>query len=140
MNQPRSGALEAAVLIVEDHAPMRTALYDLIRHSFPKLRVIDAYDGASALAHFEAHRPSFVLMDINLPDANGLDLTRTIKKLSPATMVALTSIETNAHIAAQALAANAAAFIGKDKLFDEIVPLIGAAVTLTEWMGVTAPS
>jgi DNA-binding NarL/FixJ family response regulator len=140
MSQPGNVAPEAAVLIVEDHAPMRTALYDLIRHSFPKLRVIDAYDGATALAHFEAHRPSFVLMDINLPDANGLDLARTIKKRSPATIVAVTSIETNAHIAAQALAANAVAFIGKDKLFDEIVPLVRAAVTLTQWMDVTAPS
>jgi len=134
MSQSGNGALAAAVLIVEDHAPMRTALYHLIRHSFPRLRVIDAYDGATALAHFDAYRPSFVVVDKNLPDANGLDLTRAIKKLSPATMVAVTSIDTNAHIAAQAAAAGAVAFIGKDKLFDEIVPLIGAAVTLTGWM------
>jgi DNA-binding NarL/FixJ family response regulator len=91
---------------------------------------------ATAMAHFDARRPLFVVVDKNLPDANGLDLTRTIKKLSPATMVAVTSIETNAHIGAQALAAGAVAFIGKDKLFDEIVPLVGAAVTLTEWMEV----
>ncbi len=133
MSQPRSGALEATVLIVEDHAPMRTALYHLIRHSFPRLRVIDAHDGASALTHVDAHRPSFVVVDKNLPDANGFDLTRTIKKLSPSTLVAVTSIEKNALIAAQALAAGAVAFIGKDKLFDEIVPLVGAAVTLTDW-------
>jgi DNA-binding NarL/FixJ family response regulator len=139
MSLSGNGALEAAVLIVEDHAPMRTALYDLIRHSFPRLRVIDAYDGATALAHFDAHRPSLVVMDVNLPDANGLDLVRTIKKLSPATMVAAISIETNARVAAQALAAGAVAFVGKDKLFDEIVPLVGAAVTLTEWAGATAP-
>lgn len=138
MSQRGNGALEPTVLIVEDQAPMRTALYDLIRERFPMLRVVDAYDGATALAHFEAHRPSFVLMDINLPDANGLDLTRTIKRRSPATMVAAISIEANAHIAAQALAAGAAAFICKDRLFEEIVPLISAAVTLTNWMGVSA--
>ena len=134
MSQPRNGAVGAAVMIVEDHAPMRTALYHLIRRSYPRLRIIDAHDGATALTHFDAHRPSFVVVDKNLPDANGIDLTRTIKKLNPATLVAVTSIETNAHIAAQALAAGAAAFIGKDKLFDEIVPLVGAAVTLTAWV------
>lgn len=139
MRQPRNRALAASVLIVDDDSPLRTALYDLLRHSFPKLRVVDAYDGATALAHFDAHRPSFVLVDVNLPDANGFDLARTIKKRSPATMIALTSIEANAHIAAQALAAKAVAFIGKDRLFEEIVPLIRAAVTLTEWAAGTRP-
>ncbi|MDQ5849031.1 MAG: response regulator [Pseudomonadota bacterium] len=128
------------MLIVEDQAPMRAALCDLIETWFPKLRVIHAPDGATARKLFDARRPAFVLVDKNLPDANGLDLARTIKKLSPATMIAVTSVETNAHIAAQARAAGAVAFIGKDRLFDELRPLIGAAVTLMEWMHGNASS
>jgi DNA-binding NarL/FixJ family response regulator len=134
MSQLAKVAHQPAVLIVDDEASMREALQDLIRQSFPTLRVVDAHDGATALAHFEAHQPLFVLVDKNLPDTSGLDLTRTIKKLNPATLVAVISVETNAHIAAQALAAGAVAFVGKDKLFDEVVPLVGAAVSLQEWV------
>lgn len=119
---------------------MRSALYDLIRQSFPTLRVVGAYDGATALAHFESHTPSFILVDKNLPDTSGFDLTRAIKKKSPSTMVAVISVDSNAHIAAQALAAGAVAFVGKDNLFKEVVPLVRAAVTLAEWADNAAPS
>ena len=134
MSQSASGARQPAVLIVEDHEHMRGALNDLIRQSCPALRMFNAGDGATALAHFEAHQPAFVLVDKNLPDTNGLDLTRNIKKLDHAALVAVISVESNAHVAAQALAAGAVAFIGKDKLFDEVVLLVRAAVTLKQWV------
>ena len=137
MGQTASVAPEVAVLIVDDEATIRSALRDLIQTSYPQLQVIDAPDGATGRKLFDAHRPAVVLVDKNLPDANGIDLTRSIKKLSPTTMVAVISVETNAHIAAQALAAGAVAFVGKDRLFDEIVPLIGAAATLVAWVGDT---
>jgi DNA-binding NarL/FixJ family response regulator len=135
MGQAARVAPEVAVLIVDDEVTIRSALRDLIQTSYPQLRVIEAPDGANARKLFDAHRPAVVLVDKNLPDGNGIDLTRTIKKLSPATLVAVISIETNAHVATQAVAAGAAAFVGKDKLFDEIVPLIGAAATLAVWVG-----
>lgn len=138
MSQTARVAPEVAVLIVDDEVTIRSALRDLIQTSYPQLRVIDAPDGATARKLFDARRPALVLVDKNLPDANGIELTRTIKKLNPATLVAVISIETNAHIAAQALAAGAVAFVGKDRLFEEIVPLIGAAATLAVWVGDTA--
>ena len=138
MSQTARVAPEVAVLIVDDEVTIRSALRDLIQTSYPRLQVIDAPDGATARKHFDAHRPAVVLVDKNLPDADGIELTRTIKRLSPSTMVAVISIETNAHIAAQALAAGAVAFVGKDRLFDEVIPLIGAAATLAAWVKDTA--
>lgn len=138
MAQAARVAPEVAVLIVDDEVSIRSALRDLIQTSYPELRVVDAPDGATARKLFDAHRPAVVLVDKNLPDGSGIELTRNIKKLSPATLVAVISIETNAHVAAQAVAAGAAAFVGKDKLFDEVVPLVGAAATLAVWVGDTA--
>jgi DNA-binding NarL/FixJ family response regulator len=138
MSQAARVAPEVAVLIVDDEATIRSALRDLIQTSYPKLRVIDAPDGATARKLVDAHRPAVVLVDKNLPDENGIELTRTIKQLSPPTLVAVISIETNADTAAQALAAGAVAFVGKDRLFEEIVPLVGAAATLAVWAGDTA--
>lgn len=134
MKQSRNFAGEAAVLIVEDHAPMREALRACIEHAFPGLSIVEAPDRATALKGVEAHRPSLVLMDINLPDANGLDLTREILNLWPTAFVAAISVDASADLSARARAAGAVEFISKDKLFHSLVPLVGAAVTLTNWM------
>lgn len=121
------------MLIVEDHAPMREAMRVLIERSFPGLSVIEAPDGATALKVVEAHEPSFVLMDINLPDAHGLDLMRDILKQWPDTFVAAISMDTSADLPERVRAAGALDFIGKDKLFTTLLPLVGAAVTMTNW-------
>ncbi|GAB3479186.1 response regulator [Polaromonas eurypsychrophila] len=134
MSQPGSVRREAAVLIVEDHAPMREAIRVCIERFYPGLSVIEAPDGATALRYVEAHCPSIVFMDINLPDANGLDLTREILKKWPRTFVAAISIDTSADLPEQVRAAGAVEFIAKDKLFERLLPLVGAAVTLRNWM------
>ena len=107
MSQPTSVRCGAAVLIVEDHAPMREAMRVCIEGSFPGLSVIEAPNGATALKYVKAHCPSPALMDINLPDANGLDLTRDILKQWPGTFVAATSIDTSADLSKRARAADA---------------------------------
>ena len=122
------------MLIVEDHAPLREAIRVFIEHSFAGLSVIEAPDGATALKVVQAHGPCFVLMDINLPDANGLDLTRDIVKQRPGTLVAVISMDTSADLPELARAAGAVEFIGKDTLFKTLLPLVGAAVSLTHWM------
>lgn len=109
---------------------MRTS----IERAFPGLSVIEAPDGATALKCVEGHRPCLVLMDINLPDANGLGLTRDILKQWPCTLVAILSADTGADLPEQARAAGAVEFISKDRLFKSLLPLVGAAVTLTDWI------
>ena len=122
------------MLVVEDHVPMREAIRVCIESSFPGLSVIEASNGATALKCVEAHCPSLVLVDVNLPDADGVDLMRLILKQWPCTFVACISIDTSADLAERARAAGAVEFIGKDKLFKTLLPLVGAVFTLTNWM------
>jgi len=112
------------VLIVEDQAPMRTALRDFLTLTFPALHALEAADGIAAMTLFMEHRPPLVLMDVCLPDANGIELTRRIKAIAPETVVVVMSIQNGAHIVEQALAAGAAVFISKDRIFTELAPLI----------------
>jgi len=112
------------VLIVEDQAPMRTALRDFLALSFPAWLVLEAADGATAMKVFAEHRLPLVLMDVCLPDTNGIELTRRIKALAPGTAVVVMSIQNGAHIVEQALAAGAIVFISKDRIFNELAPLI----------------
>ena len=133
MSQPMSVEREAAVLIIDDHAPIREAISVCIKRSFPGISVIEAPNGATAMKYLEAHCPSLVLMDINLPDANGLDLTRDILKQRPGTFVVVISIDSSSDVTERAQAVGAVQFVGKDQLFASLLPLVGAAVTLANW-------
>lgn len=115
---------ERAVLIVEDQDNVRAALGELVRASFPRLRVLEAADAAVALEQFAAHRPVLVLTDIGLPGVSGVHLTRRLKQAAPQTVVIAMSIQTGRGLARRALAAGAAGFVGKDRIFEDLVPLI----------------
>lgn len=66
-------------LIVEDNAQFRNSLSELLGERFPCMVIEEAGDGAEALAKLAVHPPQIIFMDIKLPDANGLDLTRMIR-------------------------------------------------------------
>ena len=54
-------------------------------------RVLHAANGADAMKLFDRHHPGAVLVDVRLPDADGLELCRSFKKISPQTAVILFS-------------------------------------------------
>ncbi|MFA5081992.1 MAG: response regulator transcription factor [Hydrogenophilaceae bacterium] len=66
-------------LIVEDNASFRYSLSELLSERFPCMVIDEAGDGAEALAKLAAQPPELIFMDIKLPDANGLELTRMIR-------------------------------------------------------------
>jgi DNA-binding NarL/FixJ family response regulator len=115
---------QSAVLIVEDQAPMRQALREFLTLSFSAWQVLEASDAAEGLAQFIEHHPRLVLMDVCLPDGNGIELTRRIKAMAPEVIVVVMSIQNAPVIVEQALGAGAAEFISKDRIFSELPPLI----------------
>lgn len=79
------------VLIVEDNDEYRQSLQRLLSDRFPAMRISQAADGEQAL-HLALSRPfDLVFMDIRLPHANGLDLTRAIKAVHAATWICVIS-------------------------------------------------
>ena len=67
-------------LLVEDNAPFRQSLKKMLRERFLKMVVEEAEDGEEALEKVESSLPHLVFMDIKLPSANGLEITRKIKE------------------------------------------------------------
>ena len=66
-------------LLVEDNAPFRQSLKEMLCELFPRMVVEEAEDGEEALQKVESLLPHLVFMDIKLPDANGLELTKKIR-------------------------------------------------------------
>ncbi len=78
MTGTRSSAPGPTVLVVEDDDETRAALTrELTTRGY---RVSEAGDGRSAMVHWEGHRPDVVLLDLGLPDMDGLDIVRRIRR------------------------------------------------------------
>jgi DNA-binding NarL/FixJ family response regulator len=75
------------ILIVDDNSVLRETTRSILESKFPALRVYEAADGKEAFAQIQYHLPDLILMDIRLPDENGLQLTRKIKHLYPKMVV-----------------------------------------------------
>jgi DNA-binding NarL/FixJ family response regulator len=79
------------VLLVEDNLTYRGMLNQLLVERFPELQINEAGDGRQALLLSGSLDPDLVIMDIPLPERNGLDLTRLIKAEHPQTVVLVLS-------------------------------------------------
>ncbi|HXP12282.1 MAG TPA: response regulator [Stellaceae bacterium] len=80
-------AREVAVLIVDDEPPIRRFLKTSL--SAQGYRVIEAENGAAALKQMAEGKPDLVVLDLVLPDMNGLEVIRAIRKISDLPIVVL---------------------------------------------------
>ena len=77
------------VLVVEDDLAMRKLLRATLEsHGF---RVIEAVSAKEAMALFTSHNPSIVLLDLGLPDGDGLDVTRRLREFSRTPILVLSA-------------------------------------------------
>lgn len=116
------------MLIVEDQDYMRRMLREFLQTAFPDRNIHEAADGRSALALCSERRPRVVLMDIGLPDANGIELTARIKDMLPGTAVIMVSSLSGSPYVERAKAAGAAAFVAKENIHRDLLPAISAAL------------
>lgn len=66
-------------LIVEDNPAFRQSLSYMLHQRFPDMMLVEVDNGDEALRQIEKLHPDLVFMDVKLPNANGLDLTKIIK-------------------------------------------------------------
>lgn len=84
----------AHILIVEDDTVFRLTLRKILESRFPLHSIDEAEDGAEALSKIHFGVPDIIIMDINMPGENGLELTRKVKSIYPdAVVVILTSYD-----------------------------------------------
>lgn len=116
------------MLIVEDQENMRSKLREFLQNAFPEKQIREASDGRSALSLCRQHKPSVVLMDISLPDLNGIELTARIKVMSPDTTVIVVSGHTDRIYIERALAAGASAFVEKHLVHEKLLAAVRNAL------------
>jgi DNA-binding NarL/FixJ family response regulator len=115
------------LLLAEDHNLVRAGLADLLGSVTDFEIVAAAADGSEAVALASEHRPDVVLMDLLMPELDGIEATRRIVEADPAVqVVVLTSFSDRERIL-DALDAGAVGFLLKDAEPDELFRGIRAA-------------
>jgi two-component system nitrate/nitrite response regulator NarL len=113
------------VLVVDDDAGFRRVARRLLTvRGF--VVVADADSAEAALEAVRRHRPDGVLLDVNLPDRDGLSVTRTLLGGSDAPTVVLTSTDALGYPPALLAACGARAFVAKERLVEaDLLRLFG---------------
>ena len=114
------------VLLVDDHPVVREGLRIMLGTA-PNIEVVaEANDGFEAIEKANEHQPDVVLMDLRMPNLDGLEATRRIKRQLPATsVIVLTVYDNNAYIV-DAVRAGAGAYLLKDTSKDLLIHTIRA--------------
>lgn len=105
---------KARLLIVDDHLLSRKGIASLLA-TLPEVEVAgEAGDGVEALEQVRALAPDLVLMDINMPHANGIEATRRIKAEFPEVKVVILSVSDDVQDFFEAIKAGAQGYLHKN--------------------------
>jgi two-component system response regulator NreC len=115
------------LLLVDDHDVVRSGLRMLLE-SEPDVEIVaEASSGEEALALIESDRPDVVVMDIGLPDMNGIEATRKIKGIDERMAVVALTIHEDAEYFFQMLDAGASGYVPKRAAPEELLTAVRAA-------------
>ena len=114
------------ILIVDDHPLLRDGVASLVGTQPDMAIVAEASSGREAIDKFRAHRPDITLMDLRMPDMNGIEaITQIISEFADAKIIVLTTYSGDVQII-RALKAGAHGYLLKGLLRKELLDTIRA--------------
>jgi DNA-binding NarL/FixJ family response regulator len=116
--------MEVTVLIVDDNAQLRALMREIVAEASDLQVVGEAADGAEAMQLVQALRPAIVLLDLIMPQVNGLEVLRWIKVEHPETKVIIVTVHDEDAYRQAAETSGADAFLLKKTLGTVLLPTI----------------
>ncbi len=117
------------ILIVDDHALVRRGMYHVVLEGFPDADVVEADGAASALVLMRQKAADIALVDVRMPDADGLELLRSLKADWPEVPVIMLSTYENAPYVRRALSDGASGYLLKDATPEDLAQAINVAMS-----------
>ncbi len=121
------GSDPITVVLADDHVVVRSALRMLLEEESGIHVVAEAGDAESAIRYVNGHRPSVLILDINMPGGSGLAAIPTIREQSPETQIVMLTMQAETSAAREALQAGVLGYILKEAAGDELVKAVRLA-------------
>ncbi|HEV8540887.1 MAG TPA: response regulator transcription factor [Verrucomicrobiae bacterium] len=112
------------IVIADDHKLMREGLSSLLGQQGDIVVIGQANNGREAVQLTERLDPDVVVMDVSMPDLNGIDATRHIISRRPRTKVIALSMHSDRQFVAEMFRAGASGYLLKDSAFEELASAI----------------
>ena len=123
----KGGENPVRLLIVDDHALVRQGLRGILERE-PDIEVVgEAHNGREAVDLCRALGPNLLLMDVRMPEMDGLEATRIIKHERPEVGVLMVTMHDNQDYMREAAKAGAAGYVLKDAPRDELIAAVRRA-------------
>ncbi len=116
------------ILLADDHKIVRDGLRALLKNQSGMEVIAEAGDGRSTVQMVQELLPNVVIMDIAMPDMNGIEATRQITATAPNVKIVALSMHSDKRFVAEMLKAGASGYLLKDCAFEELDNAIRAVI------------
>ena len=124
------------ILVADDHKYISMGLFSLIGRETDVEIIGRALDGESAIRMAREMKPDIIIMDVGMPGVDGITATKKIMSEMPDTKIVGLSVHTDPETVKKMIDAGAKGYVFKDRLFDELMPAIRAAIRGNQYMPV----
>ena len=121
-------SIPPTILVVDDNRHMRRLLLEMLQAAYQGSSVLQAADAFEAIAQCSKAAPHVVVMDVGLPDHDGIEATMMIRLLFPEIAVVILSSHDERAYRDAARSAGAAGYVSKADVFTALIPSITLAL------------
>lgn len=119
---------KSVALVIDDHSVVRGGIKAALAQHFD-FQIEEAQTKAEAMAQIAHLNPKLIIVDINLPDGNGLEIVEWVRQLSPTIAIVVLTFNDEDLYLMGALKSGASAFVKKSAPLHELVAAIKMAIT-----------
>ncbi len=122
------------VVIVDDHPIVRAGLRTVLSAAADIAVVAEGATGADALRLVSQHRPVVLVLDVNLPDLNGVEVARRLRDQGTATVILILTVYHDDQTIFGLLESGAVGYVLKDEALETLVSAVRAAARGESWL------
>jgi len=123
------------VLVVDDFKPIRRLISSILRSRTEFVSIFEASDGLEAIQKAQELQPDLILLDIGIPNVNGIEAARRIRQISPKSKILFVSQESSSDVVQEAFRSGGTGYVVKARVGSELLAAVDAVLRGERFVG-----